>query len=140
MLHPTALAALASFTALIVISGCTRSSDSVVTIFTARNIITMSAESPTAQAVAVQGATIVALGAPAELEKQFLDHGVEVDNRFADKVIMPGFIDPHIHPSIAATILPMDIVAAMAWPTADGFSEPIRSPDAFVAKLEQLDY
>ena len=91
------------------------------------------------EAVAVQGDKIIAVGDLVALQKQFLGQATLIDNRFADKVIMPGFIDPHIHPSIAATILPMEIVAAMAWPTADGFSEPVRSPDAFLNRLKQLD-
>ncbi|MCX2980725.1 amidohydrolase [Halieaceae bacterium IMCC14734] len=133
------LVALAAFTLFGSISGCTGSGDDTVTIFTARSIITMDPELPTAEALAVRGDHIVSLGNLADLQKQFLDQDTRVDNRFADKVIMPGFIDPHVHPSIAATILPMEIVAAMAWPTAEGLSEPVRSAEAFLARLKQLD-
>lgn len=133
------LAALAGFTLVILISGCSGSHDDTVTIFTARTIITMEAEVPTAEAVAVQGDTILALGSLVALQAKYPGESTLIDNRFADKVIMPGFIDPHIHPSIAATILPMEIVAAMAWPTAQGFSEPVRSQGSYRTKLKQLD-
>ncbi len=134
-----ALAALAGFILVILISGCSKPHDSTVTIFTARNIITMEAEVPTADAVAVQGDTIVALGSVTALQEKFSGQNMLLNNRFADKVIMPGFIDPHIHPSIASTILPMEIVAAMAWPTAQGFSQPVRTQKSYRAKLKQLD-
>ena len=38
-----------------------------------------------------------------------------VDDRFAEKIICPGFIDPHLHPSMAAVLLPMEFVTAMRW-------------------------
>ena len=34
--------------------------------------------------------------------------------RFADKVICPGFIDPHLHPVSAAVLLPIRFITA-AW-------------------------
>jgi predicted amidohydrolase YtcJ len=133
------LAALAGLALAVLISGCTEPGDRAVTIFTARNIITMEVESPHAEAVAVQGGRIIALGDVTALQEQFPGPDTLIDTRFSNKTIMPGFIDPHVHPSIAATILPMEIVAAMAWPTAEGFSQPVRSPDAFIARLKQLD-
>ena len=53
----------------------------------------MDTETPTAEAVAVKGDKIIALGNLVALQNQFPGQDTLVDNRFADKVIMPGFID-----------------------------------------------
>lgn len=121
------------------ISGCSRSDDDGVIIYPARNIVTMNPAAPAAEAVAVRGDKIVAVGALSALQEKLAVQQPRVDQRFASKVILPGFIDPHIHPTIAAAILPMEIVAAMSWPTANGFSKPVRGTDNFYARLRELD-
>ena len=132
-------AAIACGGLFVLISGCSASGDEAITVYTARKIITMDAQNPVADAVAVRGDTIIAVGDAVALQQRYRDQGAFVDQRFADKVIMPGFVDPHIHPTIAATILPMEIVAAMAWPTEQGYSKPVRTAEAFFTRLEQLD-
>jgi predicted amidohydrolase YtcJ len=138
-LNSNALIMLALILSLATLGGCTRASDDTITVFTARSIISMNPQAPTAEAIAIRGDTIVAIGNLANLREELRGQTVRVDERFDDKVIMPGFIDPHIHPSIAATILPMEIVAAMAWPTASGLSKPLRDPESFIGRLKQLD-
>ncbi|MEP4147685.1 MAG: amidohydrolase [Halioglobus sp.] len=134
------LTTLACLIALTLLSGCGRSNEDVITVFTAQSIITMDPNAPAAEVIAIKGDTIVAVGDLATVQETLHRQETHLDNRFDGKVIMPGFIDPHIHPSIAATILPMEIVAAMAWPTADGFSKPLRSPESFIERLRQLDH
>ena len=63
-------------------------------IFTAAKIITMNPAQPTAEAVAVQGRRILAVGTVDELS-QWTD--ATVDERFADHVLVPGFIEAHSH-------------------------------------------
>ncbi|MDZ7613381.1 MAG: hypothetical protein U5K51_06440 [Flavobacteriaceae bacterium] len=52
---------------------------------------------------------------------------------------MPGFIDPHVHPSIAASILPMEILSAMEWNTPLGKSVVVKDHDSFMNRLKELD-
>ena len=138
-MNSNALIMLTLILSLATLGGCTRASDDTITVFTARSVISMNPQAPTAEAIAIRGDTIVAIGNLADLREELRGQTVRVDERFDDKVIMPGFIDPHIHPSIAATILPMEIVAAMAWPTASGLSKPLRDPESFIGRLKQLD-
>ncbi len=68
-------------------------------IYEARNIITMDPAVPTAAAVAVQGGRILAVGKVDEL-RGWGDHRgepVEVDDTFADHVLLPGFVEAHSH-------------------------------------------
>jgi hypothetical protein len=66
-----------------------------ITVYSARGIRTMDADNPTAEAVAVSGGRIVAVGSLDELSR--LD-GASVDDRFADSWLLPGFVEAHTHP------------------------------------------
>lgn len=65
-----------------------------VTIFTARRILTMDPARPEATHVAVRESRILAVGGEAEMA----DLGpATLDRCFADKVILPGFVEGHSH-------------------------------------------
>ena len=64
------------------------------TIYPARRIITMNPAIPFAEAVAVRDGRVLAVGTVEELAG-WGEH--TVDNTFADKVLMPGFIEAHTH-------------------------------------------
>ncbi|MGH0035297.1 MAG: amidohydrolase [Myxococcota bacterium] len=108
-------------------------------ILTARRILTMETDRPTATAVAVRDGRIVAVGSLAEVTSGLGDAPFQVDERFARHVLLPGFIDPHVHPVLAATILPMDIVSAMAWETPNGRTRAVRGRRAFLDRLRELE-
>jgi len=103
------------------------------TILTAGSIITMDQAAPRAQAVAVSGDTIVAVGT-VEHCLAALPGATVVDTGAA--VLMPGFIEPHSHPffSGVATQLPAHSIAPWVAPTWDRvltiFAEAAASSDA----------
>ena len=111
--------------------------DTSLRVYTAREIITMEPERPRATAVAVEDGRIAAVGSLDEVRAALgdQDRPFELDERFAEKVLLPGFIDPHLHPTLAATILPMEIVSAMEWTTPKGRSVPVRGHGAFLERL-----
>ncbi|WP_156686794.1 amidohydrolase [Mycobacterium sp. Marseille-P9652] len=80
------------------------------TVYPARRLITMEPDGVDADAVAVSGDRIVAVGSFADLR-----HDGVVDDRFADAVVCPGFIDQHLHPALGATTLMTDVIAPEEW-------------------------
>jgi predicted amidohydrolase YtcJ len=108
-------------------------------VLVARRILTMDTDLPVATAVAIEDGRIRAVGSSDELQRLVETEGFLRDERFRDKVLMPGFIDPHVHPTLAATILPMDIVSSVAWETPRGRSRPVRTREEFLARLRELD-
>ena len=64
------------------------------TLYPAAKVITMNPARPHATHVAVRDGRILGAGTREELER-WGEH--EVDERFADKVIMPGFVEGHCH-------------------------------------------
>ncbi len=64
------------------------------TIYTAKTIRTMWASNPVAEAVLVEGEHIVAVGSLDSLQQW---GEAVIDARFANKVIVPGFVEAHTH-------------------------------------------
>ncbi len=91
----------------------TKSGGSTV-VYPARDIITMDDERPRAAAIAVANGRILAVGSLDEVAAVAgPDH--MVDERFADAVVLPGLIDQHLHPVLAATTLTTEVIAPERW-------------------------
>jgi predicted amidohydrolase YtcJ len=116
----------------------TNKADAADAIYYGGDILTMEGDSATyAEAVVVKNGKIVFTGSKADAEKMQGDSTVM--NDLKGKTMLPGFIDPHIHPSIAASILPMEIISAMEWNTPNGKSVVVKDHDAFINRLKQLN-
>ena len=69
------------------------------TIFTARRVVTMNPANPSGAAMAVRSGRVLGVGSVEELAG-WGSH--EVDERFADKVLVPGFVEAHCHAGTGA--------------------------------------
>lgn len=107
---------------------------SSVTIFSARRIVTMNPTRPFATHVAVSDGRVLATGSLDEL-KDF--PGAELDDRFADKVLLPGFVEGHAH-VMEGTLWRETYVGAGDRRAPDGRHVPgLRSVDAVIVRLRQ---
>src|SRR5512135_1878559 len=97
-------------------------------IYVAREIITMDRARPRAEAVAVVGDRIAAVGSLAELQALAGAQPLRVDRTFADKVLIAGFIEQHVHPVLTGLMVVAEVIAIEDWDTASGFSPAARSP------------
>jgi hypothetical protein len=91
-----------------------RGADEVV-VYPARKILSMEPARPEATAVAVEGERIAALGTLDEVKAAVAGRAFRVDERFAERVLVPGFIDNHLHPALAAVLLPGEFIAPEEW-------------------------
>jgi hypothetical protein len=105
-------------------------------IFAARKIVTMNPSRPLATHVAVRDGRIVAVGS---FEEVGGSRGIAVDDRFRDKVLLPGFVEGHSH-----------IMEGMMWSHPYVGAGDRRSPegrlveglpdiDAIVARLKEAE-
>lgn len=109
-----------------------------VTIYTAREIITMNPSQPRAEAVAVVGDRIAAVGSLADLETLAGTQPYTVNEVFSDKVLIAGFVEPHFHPWLAALTLATDAVISIDdWDTPTGFSRSVRDQESYRARLAE---
>ena len=86
------------------------STDQRIKVFIARKIVTMDPGWPEATAIAVRDGKILSVGSFDDLKPWLERFPYDVDRRFADKVIYPGFIEPHGHPvmgGIAISLPPL---------------------------------
>ena len=83
-------------TALALLSPLTQAE---LVVYTAQLIRTMEPSLPTATAVAVEDGLIVAVGSEASLTPLVKAREGTVDRQLAEQIILPGFIDPHVHPA-----------------------------------------
>jgi predicted amidohydrolase YtcJ len=109
-----------------------------LTIYTARKIITMEPALPQATAVAVADGRIVAVGSLDSMQGWIDRHAARTDRRFEQKVIMPGFIDPHVHPSLPAVLTQFPFLAPDDWSLPTGEFPGAKTPQAYVSRLKAL--
>jgi predicted amidohydrolase YtcJ len=114
-----------------------------ITVFTARAIHTMEPSLPEAHAIAVRQtedgqAQILEVGTLESLQPWLTRHPHTIDTRFADKVLLPGFIDPHLHPSMAAVILPMQFITALPWDLPWETVPATKTHEAYIERLTEL--
>lgn len=105
------------------------------TIYVAREVITMDPARPRAEAVAVIGDRIAAVGSRRDLEAMAKDQTYRVDETFADKILIAGFIEQHVHPVLTALMVVAKVIAIEDWDTTSGFSPAVREPEAYRARL-----
>lgn len=108
-----------------------------ITLYTAKRVITMEGNDAgdDADAVAVVGDRILASGPRGKLVQRIGDQPYVIDERFADKVIIAGLIDQHVHPTLAALILTVDVIAIEDWDLPTGFSKAALTPADYLARI-----
>ncbi|MDA7826657.1 amidohydrolase [Rhodobacteraceae bacterium] len=105
---------------------------SQTTIYSAKKIITMNPNQPEVTHVAVRDGRILGAGSLSDLEPW---GAYTLDDRFADKVLMPGFIEGHAH-TMEGTLWRNVYVGWFDRMDPDGnIWEGVKSIDAIVARL-----
>ena len=106
-------------------------------IFLARRIHTMDESLPHATAVGVIGDRIVAVGDLESMAPWREGREVVIDESLRDKVLLPGFIDNHVHPFLGALLTPMEIIAPEAWRMEGGRIAPAaNTPERYLELLQ----
>ena len=100
-----------------------------LTVYPAKTIITMDPSAPKATAVGTM-----------ETLQPWLDaHEYQIDDTFRDKVLLPGFIDPHLHPGLGARLLSQnEIITPEDWDLPSGFVEGVTDRTGYLTRLQEL--
>ncbi|MBP6597373.1 MAG: amidohydrolase family protein, partial [Arenimonas sp.] len=108
-------------------------------IYPAREIITLDPAQPKAEAVAVRGDRIVAVGDLASLKASAGEEAYVLDERFANQVLVPGFIAQHDHPLLAALTMTAEIIAIEDWVLPDRTAKAARNREEYLERLAQAN-
>jgi predicted amidohydrolase YtcJ len=106
------------------------------TIFYNGDIITMEGNEPYyVEAVVQREGKIIFVGSKEEAFSQF--EGKAKKHDLNGETMLPGFIEPHLHPSIAATVLPNDIVAPYDWVLPHVTKKGVTGHDNYIARITE---
>ena len=98
--------------------------DGPVTVFTARDVLTMDRDQPRAEAVAVQAGRIVGVGELDEVTERVTagagGRSMVLDRTFQDLVLAPGFMEAHGHPLLGGTALTRPLLTYLPVPNPYG--------------------
>jgi hypothetical protein len=106
-----------------------------ITVYTAKQIITMNPEAPMATAVAVSEGRILAVGSRDEISARLEGREFVDDRTFAGKVLMPGFIDNHLHPYLAGILVPTTFITPFDWDLLTGIARGVQTQAAYRSRL-----
>jgi predicted amidohydrolase YtcJ len=105
-------------------------------LFFGGDILTMEGDTASyAEAVAVKDGEILFAGSKKEAEGYVGDSTVLHD--LQGKTMMPGFVEPHVHPSIAASILPNEIIAPYDWVLPTETKKGVIGQEAYLKALSE---
>ncbi len=106
------------------------------TIYTGGEIITMAGDELNyAQAVAISGDKIIFVGDT----YQAMTYGGETTELvdLANKTMMPGFVEPHVHPSLAAIMLTNEIIAPYDWVLPDTVKKGVQDHPQYIKRITE---
>ncbi len=83
-------------------------------VFTGGKIVTMDSNHPQAEAIAVSGDTIVAVGTDAQV-RRYVGEGTQVVD-LAGRLVVPGFVESHGHfMGLGSSLQQLDLMHARTW-------------------------
>lgn len=102
-----------------------------------KDLVTLDSDYPNATAVLIRDDRIHAVGAKEDLIKEFPNTAVDLTHK--NDVLIPGFIEHHIHPLLAAITMNSEIVAIDDWTVLNKKSTGIRDREGYLKKLKKLE-
>lgn len=91
-----------------------------ITVYRAKKIYTMDPGRPEANAIAVLDGKVLSTGTMESMQPWLSRYQYTVDDRLRDKVIMPGFVEPHSHFWISAGFLGLAYLGPIEAPNPSG--------------------
>jgi len=125
----------------ILISGCKEAEkkpnpvESQATVYYGGDIITMEGDAPQyAEAVVEQDGKIAFIGTKDAAQRAYA-RAKEVDLK--GKTLIPGFIEPHLHPSLAAIMLQNEVIAPYDWVLPNGTKKGVQGHEAYLDRIAE---
>lgn len=111
-----------------------------VTIFIAKKIITMDPMQPAATAVAVKEGRIYSVGSLADMKSWMKPDSYTVNDTFANDIITPGLIEAHSHFTMLAIFMGLPYIGYWDFPGFKGGTLPAsKSKAAALDRLREAD-
>lgn len=111
-----------------------------ITVYSAKKIYTMDPGLPVAEAVAVLDGRVLSIGTLESMQPWLSRYEHRIDDSLSDKIILPGFIEPHTHFWLSSGFLGLSYIGPIPAPNpAGGNYEPAHTSDEVLARLRNYD-
>jgi predicted amidohydrolase YtcJ len=95
---------------------------------------------PTATAVAVKDKKILSVGSLEDVYPWIENNQYEIVETFKEKIIMPGFIEPHSHPIMGGLMLSLPLLSFFDQPSPYGYSfKGLKTKSEALERLEEYN-
>jgi predicted amidohydrolase YtcJ len=109
-----------------------------ITVFVAQKIVTMDPAIPNATAVAVADGRILSVGSLEDMKPWTEKYPTNINRQFANKVMYPGFVEPHAHPLLAGILFNKPLLSPSPMPNPWGKPFPgVANLQAAMTQLKQ---
>ena len=108
-----------------------------ITIYHAKEIVTLDEKVASANAVSVKSDRIMAIGSLDDLIERNPD--ASINRQFQNDVIVPGFIEHHIHPFLSAITMNAEIISIEGWDLPNNRSVAYRDRDSYMQRLSEIE-
>jgi len=104
------------------------------TIYHGGDIITMEGDEPLyVEAVVQREGKIIFAGSKAAAFDRYAGKAKEFN--LNGETMLPGLIEPHVHPSLAAVVLSNEVIAPYDWVMPDGVKRGSKTPEEYIKRL-----
>jgi len=108
-----------------------------IKIFVANNILTLNSNNDNVEAVATQGSRIIDVGSREALISTYPN--ADLISKYKEATLVPGFIEHHIHPFLAAVTMNSEILAIEDWHLPAKTSKGVRDRASYLFNLSEIE-
>ena len=106
-----------------------------ITVYTAKKIYTMNPGQPEAEAIAILDGKILSVGTVEEMQPWLSRYNHRIDDTLADKIVLPGFIEPHTHMYMSAGFMSSLYIGPLDWPGRNGTNPAVPTHEDILSTL-----
>ena len=108
-----------------------------LTIYKAKEIVTLDQTISSADSVLINNDRVLAIGSIQDLRDKYPE--ASINNQFKNHVMVPGFIEHHIHPFLSALTMNAEIIAIEEWDLPNNQSKAYRNRSSYMAQLSKIE-
>ena len=106
-------------------------------IVIAKEVVTLDDKYPNVDAIYIKEDRIHSVGKKEDLIGKYPD--IFIDFSYEENVIVPGFIEHHIHPLLAAITMNSEVIAIEDWNISSKKTIGVRNRDDYLSKLSEVE-
>jgi predicted amidohydrolase YtcJ len=106
-------------------------------IVIAKEVVTLDDKYPNVDAIYIKEDRIHSVGKKEDLIGKYPD--IFIDFSYEENVIVPGFIEHHIHPLLAAITMNSEVIAIEDWNISSKKTIGVRNRDDYLSRLSEVE-